>query len=908
MSTEVSKVILDALQQRGGAWPEGKGWRTRCPNPSHEDRRPSFFLYPGGGGRCFSLCNCYLNPQELAELLRVSIPTRSRGLTLAELAQAKGLPEDFLRSLGVTDGVSGSGKNRQPCVDIPYANEAGEIVAVHKRLSLEAQPRFIWRRGDHLTLYGLPYLVDIRRAGWVVLVEGETDAWTLWLHRLPSLGLPGSSTWKEAFASPLQGLTVYLWHEPDAGGDGLVKAVSADLPDARIIGAPPEAKDPLELYLQDPDRFQERLETLTRAARPVSEIRAEALSGEARKLLLLAEPVLRDPALLHRLVLATEALGHADDRRNVAALHLAVISRLLRRILSVIVKGPSAAGKSHLVHCVLRVHPESAAHVLSAMSERALAYSAEPLVHRFLVLEEATALEKTFTTYLVRNLLSEGRLRYETVEKTDEGLRARLIEREGPTGLIATTTAHSLDAETETRILSLEVSESQDHLRQALRSIAAMRDSVTSQTVPEEVAAALQWLEIAGDAEVRIPYASWLAERLPVNRVAPRLTRDFGALLTCIEASALLHQRQRSRDEGGHIVATVPDYAIAVAAIGHAFERASNDAVTERQREAVEAVRIICQGAGQQSASVRAVADRMDLHPSNAGRHLRAAAEKGFIVNLNAGEKGKAAAYVPGAPLPEQRSFLPESGELAAAFPALAMDWIDPVTGQLCGCAPPSGGPHDRMGPIDAVSADQPHGSAHEPPQGAGVTARVEPDSGQIGDQGESCGPADEKGGDGTHTDDDCSDVRTVRPAEWLLNDLDNALRRSRHEQTEAAKQAVENLETQLKALGATVLNPLGELADPREPVNQVGVCHDVNTLSGNPNLVAAVSQHCQPRDGEVVGVLSLGCRLGGRVVREAQVIVFQEARRGADGGKAGPHYGDPWDAFLEEAKDAGAG
>jgi hypothetical protein len=40
-----------------------------------------------------------------------------------------------------------------------------------------------------------------------------------------------------------------------------------------------------------------------------------------------------------------------------------------------------------------------------------------------------------FATYLIRSLLSEGRLRYERVEKTKDGFVPRLIEREGPTGL-----------------------------------------------------------------------------------------------------------------------------------------------------------------------------------------------------------------------------------------------------------------------------------------------------------------------------------------------------------------------------------------------------------------------------------------------------------------------------------------
>jgi hypothetical protein len=60
-----------------------------------------------------------------------------------------------------------------------------------------------------------------------------------------------------------------------------------------------------------------------------------------------------------------------------------------------------------------------------------------------------------FATYLMRSLLSEGRVRYETVEKTSEGMKPRLIEREGPTGLIVTTTAVKLHPENETRMLSL---------------------------------------------------------------------------------------------------------------------------------------------------------------------------------------------------------------------------------------------------------------------------------------------------------------------------------------------------------------------------------------------------------------------------------------------------------------------
>ena len=49
--------------------------------------------------------------------------------------------------------------------------------------------------------------------------------------------------------------------------------------------------------------------------------------------------------------------------------------------------------------------------------------------------QEAAGVQGEFGNYLVRSLLPEGRLVYEFVEKTKDGLRNRRIEREGPTGL-----------------------------------------------------------------------------------------------------------------------------------------------------------------------------------------------------------------------------------------------------------------------------------------------------------------------------------------------------------------------------------------------------------------------------------------------------------------------------------------
>jgi len=132
----------------------------------------------------------------------------------------------------------------------------------------------------------------------------------------------------------------------------------------------------------------------------------------------------------------------------VKLLYLAVTSRLLERPCSVVVKGPSAGGKSFVVERVLALFPPDAYDALSAMSERALAYDREPLVHRMLVVYEAAGVSGETGTYLMRSLLSEGRINYVTVVKGKNGFEPKRVLREGPTGLITTTTAVALHRRT----------------------------------------------------------------------------------------------------------------------------------------------------------------------------------------------------------------------------------------------------------------------------------------------------------------------------------------------------------------------------------------------------------------------------------------------------------------------------
>ena len=245
------------------------------------------------------------------------------------------------------------------------------------------------------------------------------------------------------------------------------------------------------------------------------------------------------------------------ERRLCKLIYLAVTGRFLDRFASLAIKGPSASGKSWAIERVLDFFPEEAYYLLTAMSERALAYGTEPLSHRFLVLFEAAGLESDFASYLVRSLLSEGCVRYETVEKGKDGeLKARLVEREGPTGLIVSTTSVALHPENETRLLSLAATDTADQTKLVLSRLA---DDDLSEPDLARWHDLQVWLATA-EHRVAIPYARTLADLVPP--VAVRLRRDFRAVLSLIRSTRSCTRRPASATTAGKVIATIEDYAV----------------------------------------------------------------------------------------------------------------------------------------------------------------------------------------------------------------------------------------------------------------------------------------------------------------------------------------------------------
>ncbi|NQT21638.1 MAG: hypothetical protein HQ592_18175 [Planctomycetes bacterium] len=280
--------------------------------PFHNEKTPSFRLHDDNHGHCFGCgwsgtiidAEMKLNPDpknkpvdaaiRLAKRFNISYDDspkvrahskRSFGLNVEQLADAKRLPVEFLEGLGVqtsevTKAEAGEIVIRALCdegvwdsqvststwceVLIRYHNEDGTPAARHRRrYAISGKRKQCWAPGDGKPVpYGLNGLADARKAEALVIVEGESDVWTLRYHDFPCLGLPGASTASLLRVGHFKGIgKVFICEEPDDAGKSFVQRVCAKIRGWRrwhgeiYVVRLEGAKDVSELHIQDPDAF-----------------------------------------------------------------------------------------------------------------------------------------------------------------------------------------------------------------------------------------------------------------------------------------------------------------------------------------------------------------------------------------------------------------------------------------------------------------------------------------------------------------------------------------------------------------------------------------------------------------------------------------------------------------------------
>ena len=187
---------------------------------------------------------------------RQAQPTNASGLgsyTLERYSFDKRLPADFLRDTCKVD--TGKDRDGTEYLRMPYFFEDGKEAAIRKRY---AKKEFRWMRGSKgkICLYGEWRLPGIRKAGYAVLVEGESDTQTLWYLGIPAIGIAGASMFKDYQTMGLQDLKLYIHREPDGGGDTFYRKLTHALAETGFSGEvyvwscqSLGKKDPSDVYL-----------------------------------------------------------------------------------------------------------------------------------------------------------------------------------------------------------------------------------------------------------------------------------------------------------------------------------------------------------------------------------------------------------------------------------------------------------------------------------------------------------------------------------------------------------------------------------------------------------------------------------------------------------------------------------
>jgi hypothetical protein len=337
-AAEVARLV--GAKQLASGW-----WETRC--PSHDDHTPSCNfrddVYKDGSRYVRFVCHAGCSPKAVAEAMASRVGckvadfferrddtvkkdhpagrrderSKQTPLTVDELAAAKGLPADFLRSLGVRDHARG--------VEIPYFMPDGSRAPRSQlRLALDGERRFEWlgERGGAIEPYvpaKVLYRVEApselftedqvsavqhevvqdefshvvhdvsdagagrkrlevvescltaaRAEGYTFSVEGPSDCWTLFFTSYHATGHAGADTVSRMRADHLAGLrTLYVVEEPDEGGKKFVEGHRKRLRElgwegtAFAVQMPEGVKDVNVLWLdsgRDWSKFVERLE------------------------------------------------------------------------------------------------------------------------------------------------------------------------------------------------------------------------------------------------------------------------------------------------------------------------------------------------------------------------------------------------------------------------------------------------------------------------------------------------------------------------------------------------------------------------------------------------------------------------------------------------------------------------
>lgn len=230
MAVEVGSILGKLRKVRKSA--EG-AWVACC--PAHEDANPSLSIKQSGDKillHCFAGCEveaiCGALGIEQSELFsddgRRVVKFPEAGVTVAALAAKFGIAEEVLRGLGL--------KEKGKAVAVPYLSEEGTLIHEKLRVALSGSDKYRYPRGATAAIYGLWRLREARAKKALVIVEGESDCWTLWRSQVAAVGVPGASAFSLLREGHIAGVErIWIVEEADEAGKQFARNVALHLRD-----------------------------------------------------------------------------------------------------------------------------------------------------------------------------------------------------------------------------------------------------------------------------------------------------------------------------------------------------------------------------------------------------------------------------------------------------------------------------------------------------------------------------------------------------------------------------------------------------------------------------------------------------------------------------------------------------
>jgi len=195
-------------------------------------------------------------------------------VTVERLAAHKRLESARLIDFGLRDESWG--------VRIPYTLPTGGRARGRRRLALRGVDGSSWDPDETLprTVYSHRDVVAfVDRAGYQIIVEGESDCWVAWSHGLPAVGIPGSTNVDLLELQHLYGATaVFIQIESDnprtypLGVMAYVEQVKRKLGEigydgpVRTLAHQGASSDIGDLYVEDPTMFLTNISNLIEAS------------------------------------------------------------------------------------------------------------------------------------------------------------------------------------------------------------------------------------------------------------------------------------------------------------------------------------------------------------------------------------------------------------------------------------------------------------------------------------------------------------------------------------------------------------------------------------------------------------------------------------------------------------------